>query len=73
LAARLQGKLLLAWGDMDDNVHPALTLQLVDALIKADKDFEVLVLPNEDHTSVWSSPWFLRRAMRFMVTALAAE
>lgn len=67
---RLQGKLLLAYGDMDDNVHPALTLQLVDALIRADKDFELLVLPNENHTSVWSSPWFLRRAMQFLAEAL---
>ena len=69
---RLRGKLLLAYGDMDDNVHPALTLQLVDALIRADKDFELLVLPNENHTSVWSNPWFLRRAMAFLVEALCA-
>jgi len=72
LVEGLRGKLLLAYGDMDDNVHPALTLQLVDALIRADKDFELLVLPNEDHTSVWSNPWFLRRAMAFMVEALGA-
>ena len=67
---RLRGRLLLAYGDMDDNVHPALTLQLVDALIRADKDFELLVLPNEDHTSVWSHPWFLRRAMAFLLDTL---
>ncbi|HEY0420728.1 MAG TPA: DPP IV N-terminal domain-containing protein [Acetobacteraceae bacterium] len=73
LAHRLQGKLLLAYGDMDDNVHPALTIQLVDALIKADKDFDVLVLPGDDHTTVWSNPWFLRRAMEFMVTHLRAD
>jgi dipeptidyl aminopeptidase/acylaminoacyl peptidase len=73
LAHRLQGKLLLAYGDMDDNVHPALTIQLIAALIKADKDFDVLVLPNDDHTTVWSNPWFLRRAMEFMVTHLRAE
>ena len=50
--AALQGKLLLATGDMDDNVHPALTMQLAAALIKADKDFEFLPLPNDDHTMV---------------------
>jgi dipeptidyl-peptidase 4 len=66
------GKLLLAYGDMDDNVHPALTIQLIAALIKADKDFDVLVLPNDDHTTVWGNPWFLRRAMEFMVTHLRA-
>lgn len=67
----LRGKLLLATGDMDDNVHPALTLQLVDALVRADKDFELIVLPNEDHTSVWSNPYFLRRAMDFMLRSFA--
>ena len=67
---RLRGKLLLAYGDMDDNVHPALTLQLVDALIRADKDFDLLVLPNENHTSIWSNRWFLRRAQAFLMTAL---
>jgi dipeptidyl-peptidase-4 len=72
LAHRLQGKLLLAYGDMDDNVHPALTIQLIDALIKADRDFDVLVLPGDDHTTVWSNPWFLRRAMAFLVTNLRA-
>lgn len=69
--ASLQGKLLLATGDMDDNVHPALTMQLVAALIKADKDFEFLPLPNDDHTTVWSGPYFLRRAMEFMLRTLS--
>jgi dipeptidyl-peptidase-4 len=72
LAHRLQGKLLLAYGDMDDNVHPALTLQLIAALIAADKDFDVIVLPNDDHTTVWNKPYFLRRAMEFMVRHLGA-
>jgi dipeptidyl aminopeptidase/acylaminoacyl peptidase len=70
--AALKGRLLLAAGDMDDNVHPALTMQLVAALIAADKDFDYIPLPNDDHTTVWSRPYFLRRAMDFMVTALAA-
>jgi dipeptidyl aminopeptidase/acylaminoacyl peptidase len=72
LAHRLKGKLLLAYGEMDDNVHPALTLQLIAALIKADKDFDVIVLPNDDHTTVWNNPYFLRRAMEFMVRHLHA-
>jgi dipeptidyl aminopeptidase/acylaminoacyl peptidase len=72
LAARLRGKLLLATGDMDDNVHPALTMQLAAALIAADKDFEFIPLPNDDHTTVWSNPYFLRRAMAFMVRSLDA-
>ncbi|MEX1158781.1 MAG: DPP IV N-terminal domain-containing protein [Thermomicrobiales bacterium] len=49
LAGNLRGKLLLAWGEMDDNVHPALTIQLIDAFIKAGKDIDMLVLPNANH------------------------
>jgi dipeptidyl-peptidase 4 len=49
LAANLQGKLLLIHGDVDDNVHPANTMRLVDALIKADKEFDMLLMPNRGH------------------------
>ena len=48
-AWRLQGTLLLINGEMDDNVDPASTLQVVKALIKADKDFEQLYLPGYTH------------------------
>jgi dienelactone hydrolase len=68
--AALRGRLLLAAGDVDDNVHPALTMQLVAALIAADKDFDYIPLPNDDHTTVWARPYFLRRAMQFMVGSL---
>jgi dipeptidyl-peptidase-4 len=49
LAGNLQGKLLLVHGEMDDNVHPSLTLRLVDALITANKDFDLLIIPNTNH------------------------
>jgi dipeptidyl aminopeptidase/acylaminoacyl peptidase len=49
LAGNLAGKLLLAWGEMDDNVHNHLTIQLIDALIKANKDIDLLVIPNGNH------------------------
>lgn len=49
LAANLEGKVLLAWGEMDDNVHNALTIQLIDALIKANKDVDQLIIPNGNH------------------------
>ncbi len=48
-AYRLEGKLLLINGELDDNVDPTSTLQVVDALIKADKDFEQLYLPGYSH------------------------
>jgi dipeptidyl aminopeptidase/acylaminoacyl peptidase len=50
-AKNLQGKLLLIVGEMDTNVDPASTMQVVDALIDADKDFDLLVLPGAGHTS----------------------
>lgn len=50
-AWRLKGKLLLINGEMDNNVDPASTMQLVNALIKANKDFEYVFLPGAKHTS----------------------
>jgi len=49
-AARLQGKLLLILGEMDDNVDPSSTMQVVNALINAKKEFELVVLPGSNHT-----------------------
>ena len=49
-AYRLKGKLMLLVGELDDNVDPATTVQLCDALIKADKEFEFVVLPGMNHT-----------------------
>ena len=49
VAKNLKGKLLLAHGTMDTNVPPQNTLLVVDALIKANKDFDLLMLPNRGH------------------------
>ncbi len=48
-AKDLHGALLLIVGETDHNVDPASTMQVVNALIKADKDFDLLVIPNADH------------------------
>lgn len=50
-AHKLEGKLLLINGEMDNNVDPASTVQVVDALIKADKNFEYLLVPGMKHSS----------------------
>ena len=50
-AHKLQGNLLLMVGEVDDNVDPASTMQVADALIKANKDFDLVVLPGLSHTS----------------------
>jgi dipeptidyl aminopeptidase/acylaminoacyl peptidase len=49
LAPNLKGHLLLIHGGVDDIVHPASTLRLVDALIKANKDFDMLIVPDAGH------------------------
>lgn len=49
LAGNLRGRLLLITGDMDNNVHPANTFRLADALIKNNKRFDMLVIPGADH------------------------
>ncbi|MFB6318156.1 DPP IV N-terminal domain-containing protein [Saccharicrinis sp. FJH54] len=49
-AYRLKGDLMLIVGEVDDNVDPASTMQVADALIKAKKDFELVVLPGSNHT-----------------------
>ena len=46
----LKGKLMLIVGEMDTNVDPASTMQVVDKLVKAEKYFELLVLPGQGHT-----------------------
>lgn len=48
-AENLRGRLLLTYGTMDANVHPNTTLLLIDALIAANKDFDVMVFPNRGH------------------------
>ncbi len=50
LVKNLKGHLLLVTGDMDDNVHPAATTRVIDALIKANKRFDMLFLPGQRHS-----------------------
>ncbi len=68
-AHHLQGKLLLIVGELDRNVDPASTMQVVDALIKADKDFEMLVVPGGGH-GIAESAYGTRRRRDFFVRHL---
>jgi dipeptidyl aminopeptidase/acylaminoacyl peptidase len=68
-AGKLTGKLLLTVGELDHNVDPASTMQVVNALIKADKDFELLVIPGADH-GAGESTYAARRRMDFFVKHL---
>lgn len=69
LADNLRGKLLLVHGDVDDNVHLAQTMRLVDALIRANKSFDMLVMPNVAH-GVNTNPYFIRRKWDYFVQHL---
>jgi dipeptidyl aminopeptidase/acylaminoacyl peptidase len=65
-AGRLQGKLLIAYGTTDNNVPPDNSLLLVDELIKANKDFDLLALPNRRH-GFGSEPYMIRRRWDYLV------
>jgi hypothetical protein len=50
LAGNLKGNLLIETGELDNNVHPANTMRLVNALIKANKRFDMLMIPGQPHS-----------------------
>lgn len=69
LAHQLTGKLMLVVGELDDNVDPASTMQVVNALVKADKDFDLLILPGVGHGAA-ETPYGHRRRKDFLVRHL---
>lgn len=70
LAANLRGHLLLVHGDMDNNVHPANTIRLVDALIKANKRFDMLIMPGQAHGFGPMQGYFQQRLMEYFAEHL---
>ena len=72
LADQLEGKLLLTYGTLDDNVHPNATELLIEALIENNKDFDLLVLPKRNHGYA-SEPYLLRRTWDYFVRHLRGE
>ncbi len=66
-AKNLKGHLLLAHGTMDNNVPPYNTLLVVDALIKANKDFDLLLLPNKPHGYNDMAAYMMRRRWDYFV------
>nr|HEV7955170.1 DPP IV N-terminal domain-containing protein [Candidatus Acidoferrales bacterium] len=69
LASHLQGHLLLVHGDVDDNVNPVETMQFVNALMKANKDFDMLFVPNMFHGE-GGNLYLLRRRWDYFVKYL---
>jgi len=73
LAANLKGALLLVHGEIDNNVHPANTMRLVNALIKANKRFDMLILPGKRHGYGDFQPYFEQRMWEFFAEHLMGD
>lgn len=69
-AGNLKGKLLLAHGMMDDNVPPYNTLLVIDALTKANKDYDLIVFPHARHGFAGDAPYMMRRRWDYFVRNL---
>lgn len=69
-AKNLKGKLLLAHGGMDDNVPPYNTYLVVDALVKANKDFDLIIFPNARHGFGVDTYYMMRRRWDYFVKHL---
>ena len=65
-AHKLQGHLLLTWAEMDHNVDPASSMQVVNALVKAEKEFEMFIVPGADH-GIGESPYMHLKRMAWFV------
>lgn len=73
-AKKLKGKLLITHGGLDDNVNPSATFKLAEAFIKADKEFDLLILPSQRHgyTGIHSN-YFIKKRWNYFVEHLLNE
>jgi dipeptidyl aminopeptidase/acylaminoacyl peptidase len=72
-AKNLKGKLMLAHGMMDNNVPPYNTMLVVEALTKANKDYDLVVFPNAGHGFGADSPYMMRRRWDYFVKNLLGK
>ena len=70
IAKNLKGKLLITHGSMDDNVPPSNTMLVVEALIKANKDFDMIIFPNKKHGYGDMTNYMTRKRWDYFVTHL---
>ena len=73
IASRLKGNLLLVHGDIDENVHPGCTLRVVDALIRNNKRFDMLLLPGQRHGFGDMNEYFFWRMADYFSEHLLGE
>lgn len=69
-AGKLKGHLMLVTGDQDNNVNPSATLKLAGELTKSNKDFDLIILPNDNHDTSYWNKYFLRKRWDFFVKYL---
>jgi len=72
LVKNLKGKLMIVIGDLDENADPSYAFTTVDALINANKDFDLLVMPNRAH-GFTPDPYFMRRKWDYFVRHLHGQ
>jgi dipeptidyl aminopeptidase/acylaminoacyl peptidase len=73
VAAHLEGHLMLTYGTMDDNVPPENTQLVVEALIKANRNFDMIAIPNARHGYLYATPYITRRRWDYFVRYLAGN
>ena len=73
LAENLENHLLLVHGDMDNNVHPAGTIRLADALIEANKRFDLFIMPGAAHGYGSRQAYFQRLLQEFFAEHLMGD
>jgi dipeptidyl aminopeptidase/acylaminoacyl peptidase len=73
IAKNLKGHLLLVHGDIDDNVHPGNTIRVVDALIRAGKRFDMLMLPQQRHSFGDMNEYFYWRLVDYFSEHLKGQ
>jgi dipeptidyl aminopeptidase/acylaminoacyl peptidase len=73
MAKNLKGRLMLVHGTIDDNVPVGETFLVAEALIKANKDFDMLIIPNVHHGYAASTPYATRRRWDYFVQHLAGD
>ncbi|MES2177241.1 MAG: DPP IV N-terminal domain-containing protein [Gemmatimonadota bacterium] len=73
LAPNLKGRLLLVTGDMDNNVHPGNTIRLANALIKANKRFDFMIMPGKPHGYGDMQPYFTRMLLEYFAEHLIGD
>jgi dipeptidyl-peptidase 4 len=71
-AHKLEGRLLLVHGELDDNVHPQHTLALAEAIIGAGKDVDLLLVPGAGHSWLGADAWVVRKQWEFLQRHLGA-